>query len=204
LAEQGVTADRVVTIKRLGETFAVTDGKLERARNMNELFDSDQQYAETFHDGRLTEELGKIVLCYKCRTYCHNTVARELANGKTAFVDRAKLLLWALVCQGLLNQKDLPDLIEEFGGDLRMPNEFRERLYKIALRQVKPTLLWLVQQKEFAESYKEERYEFLRGDKAFNRTLSHVLDAYGWEQRRVGRPMRTVPKAPRRLVATGL
>src|ERR1035441_4720433 len=41
LAEQGITADRVILMKRLGETFAVTDGKLERARNMNQLFDSD-------------------------------------------------------------------------------------------------------------------------------------------------------------------
>ena len=128
LAEQGITADRVMVIKRLGETFAVTDGRLERAKNMNELFDSDQQYAETFHEGRLSEELGRVVLCYKCRTYCHNTLAKELGSGKTAFVDRAKLLLWALVCQGLLNQKDALDLADAFGGDLRMLGEFRERL----------------------------------------------------------------------------
>jgi hypothetical protein len=184
----------------VGETFAVTDGRLERAKNMNELFDSDQQYAETFHDGRLTEELGRVVLCYKCRTYCHNTVARELASGRATFVDRAKLLLWALVCQGLLNQKDSPDLMDEFGGDLRMPSDFRERLYKIAVRQVKPTLLWLVQQKEFSDAYKEERYEFLRGDKAFNRSMSHALQAYGWRQTRLGRPLPTVPRFSRKAV----
>jgi len=201
LAEQGITADRVIVIKRLGETFAVTDGRLERAKNMNELFDNDQQYAETFHEGRLVEELGRIVLCYKCRTYCHNTLARELASGRAAFVDRAKLLLWALVCQGLLNQKDAPELVDEFGSDLRMPSEFRERLYKIAVRQVKPTLLWLVQQKEFSEAYKEERYEFLRGDKAFNRSMSHALQAYGWRQTRLGRPIPTAPRPSRKTVA---
>ena len=66
-----------------------------------------------------------------------------------------------------------------------MPEGFRERLLKIALRQVKPTLLWLVQQKEFSAAYKEERYEFLRGDKAFNRSMSHVLQEYGWRQTRL-------------------
>jgi AIPR protein len=201
LAEQGITADRVVLMKRLGETFAVTDGKVERARNMNQLFDSDQQYAETFHEGRTAEELGKVVLCYKCRTYCHNTLARELAVGRATFVDRAKLLLWALVCQGLLNQKDLAELVDEFGGDLRMPEGFRERLLKIALRQVKPTLLWLVQQKEFSAAYKEERYEFLRGDKAFNRSMSHVLQEYGWRQTRLGRPFISSAKGGRRAAA---
>jgi hypothetical protein len=190
LAEQGITADRVILMKRLGETFAVTDGKVERARNMNQLFDSDQQYAETFHEGRTAEDLGKVVLCYKCRTYCHNTLARELAVGRATFVDRAKLLLWALVCQGLLNQRDLADLVDEFGGDLRMPEGFRERLLKIALRQVKPTLLWLVQQREFSEAYKEERYEFLRGDKAFNRSMGHLLQEHGWRQTRLGRPFK--------------
>jgi hypothetical protein len=67
------------------------------------------------------------------------------------------LLLWALVCQGLLNQKDPPELVDEFGGDLRMPEGFRGRMLKIALRQVKPTLLWLVQQEEFSVAYKGER-----------------------------------------------
>lgn len=202
LAEQGITADRVMTIKRLGETFAVTDGRLERAKNMNELFDSDQQYAETFHDGRLSEELGRVVLCYKCRTYCHNTLAHELATGRTAFVDRAKLLLWALVCQGLLNQDDAPDLVDQFGADLCMPSEFRDRLLKIARRNVKPTLLWLVQQKEFSEAYKQERYDFLRGDKAFNRSMSHVLQAYGWRQTRLGRPLPSGTKQARKAALT--
>jgi hypothetical protein len=201
LAEQGITADRVILMKRLGETFAATDGKLERARNMNELFDSDQQYVETFHEGRLAQELGKVVICYKCRTYCHNTLARELAVGKAAFVDRAKLLLWALVCQGLLNQKDLPELVDEFGGDLRMPEAFRERLLKIALRQVKPTLLWLVQQKEFAEAYQNERYDFLRGEKAFSRCMTRALQEYGWRQTRLGRPLQAAGKPGRKSVA---
>jgi hypothetical protein len=201
LAEQGITADRVILMKRLGETFAITDGKLERARNMNQLFDSDQQYAETFHEGRTAQDLSKVVLCYKCRTYCHNTLARELAVGRAAFVDRAKLLLWALVCQGLLNQKDLSELEEEFGHDLRMPEAFRSRLLKIAQRQVKPTLLWLVQQREFSDAYKEERYDFLRGDKAFNRSMSHVLQEYGWRQSRLGRPYVSAVKSARKATA---
>jgi hypothetical protein len=191
MADQGITIDRVMTIKRLAETFAVVDGRLDRAKNPNELFDSDQQYAETFHDGRLSEEFGRVVLCYKCRTYCHNTLARELATGKAAFVDRAKMLLWALVCQGLLNQKDTPDLVDEFGADLRMPAEFRERLYKIAVRQVKPILLWLVQQKDFSEAYKEERYDVFRGDKAFKQSMSRALQIHGWRQTRLGRPFAT-------------
>jgi hypothetical protein len=144
-----------------------------------------------------------VVLCYKCRTYCHNTLARELAVGRATFVDRAKLLLWALVCQGLLNQKDLADLVDEFGGDLRMPEGFRGRLLKIALRQVKPTLLWLIQQRDFSDAYKEERYEFLRGDKAFNRCIGHVLQEYGWRQTRLGRPLTSGGKAARRATAVG-
>jgi hypothetical protein len=167
---------------------------------MNQLFDSDQQYVETFHEGRTSEELGRVVLCYKCRTYCHNTLARELAVGRTTFVDRAKLLLWALVCQGLLNQKDLPDLVDEFDGDLRMPEGFRERLLKIAVRQVKPTLLWLVQQPEFSASYKEERYDFLRGDKAFNRSMGHALREYSWRQTRLGRPFASIGRPSRRTI----
>jgi hypothetical protein len=82
-----------------------------------------------------------------------------------------------------------------------MPNEFRERLFKIALRQVKPTLYWLVQQKEFSEAYKDERYDFLRGDKAFNHSMSHALQAYGWRLTRLGRPRPTASKASRKAIA---
>ena len=100
-----------------------------------------------------------------------------------------------------MNQKDAPDLVDEFGTDLVMLKDFRDRLYKIALRNVKPTLLWLVQQKEFNEAYKEERYEFLRGDKAFTRSMSHTLQAYGWRQTRLGRPLPSA-KQPRKVAPT--
>lgn len=198
LAMLGIAADRVVVIKRLGEVFAVTDGKIERARNMNHLFDSDQQYAETFHEGRLTAGLGKVILCYKSRTYCHNTLAKELAVGKASFVDRAKLLLWALVCQGLLNHPKKEDLAEEFGNDLRGPDAFKECLLKIAMKHVKPTLLWLVQQAEFAEAYKGESYDFLRGDKAFQQCMRHLLEVYGWKQTRLGQPYKNLAKQNRK------
>ena len=105
------------------------------------------------------------------------------------------------MCQGLLNQPDLAQLADDFGGDLRMLGDFRERLYKIALSKIKPTLLWLVQQKEFAEAYKEERYDFLRGDKAFNRSMGRVLQEYGWRQTRLGRPMASSKSAGKK--ATG-
>src|ERR1039457_894953 len=109
LAEQGIAADRVILMKRLGETFAVTDGKLERARNMNQLFDSDQQYAETFHDGRTAEEIGKVVLCYKCRTYCHGVLSanyfiyRYVALSRPSLLHRRRLFIvprFDMICSG--------------------------------------------------------------------------------------------------------
>jgi hypothetical protein len=103
--------------------------------------------------------------------------------------------------QEQIEDRRTPDLVDEFGGDLRMPGKFRDRLLKIGMRQVKPTLLWLVQQKEFSEAYKEERYEFLRSDKAFNRSMSHTLQAYGWRQTRLGRPLPTGPRASRKVGA---
>ena len=75
-----------------------------------------------------------------------------------------------------------------------MPEEFKDRLLKIARRQVKPTLLWLVQQGEFSGPYKEERYDFLRGDKAFNHSMGHALREFGWRQTRLGRPFKKMPQ----------
>ena len=155
---------------------------------MNELFDNDGKYNATFHEGRLTEDVGKVVLCYKARTYCHNGLAQELAVGRTPFVDKAKTLLWALICQGLLNQKDIHNLATTYGCNVSVPGLFKERLLKIAMGQIKPTLLWLVQQPEFVQAYKEERYEFLRGDKAFDACMRHCSQQYGWGQSRLGRP----------------
>ena len=74
-----------------------------------------------FNKDRLHVDSRYIVLCYKVQ-WRLTKLAREIeqkAINKYWFISRARHLLWALLCQGILNDQRL----NEFGGVLRHHND---------------------------------------------------------------------------------
>ena len=123
LQEKGLQPGEAVELVRLAQTFLVTDGSIDKLSRMNEVFENDKSYEQVFAPSRLTADFRAICLCYKLQFKLRLLVRSIVEKGlnKYAYMPRARPLLWALMCQAMLNHPDFDHYAEEYGSDLRHP-----------------------------------------------------------------------------------
>jgi hypothetical protein len=105
---------------------------------------SDNPMVEVFGSAALAQTIEApgsrhVLLCYKVQ-FRLRKIANEIeqkGQNKYAFVHRARYLLWALICQGLLNHPDREDLSENFGRSMTLPADYTELLSQIATTRVR-------------------------------------------------------------------
>ncbi|MBK7110831.1 MAG: hypothetical protein IPH60_00045 [Flavobacteriales bacterium] len=78
-------------------------------RSRRKAFEEDKQYDAIFNMKRLDVDPRYVVLCYKVqfRLPLLTRSIPERGENKYSFVGRGRHLLWALMCQAILNDKDL-------------------------------------------------------------------------------------------------
>jgi hypothetical protein len=92
---------------KLTQTFLLTDGQISRVSEMRRVFEDDRLYDQVFRQARLKADSRHILLCYKIQ-FRLRKLANEIAQkgqSKYWFISRARYLLWALLCQGLLRAR---------------------------------------------------------------------------------------------------
>ena len=100
-------------------------------------------------------------------------------------MSRARHLLWALLCQGLLNHDELEKLSEDHGRSLSVPADYSELLGWLATARVRPLLADLMKDRDYAEKVQEENLSFLRTDKAFDKCMENAHKKWRWVQKRL-------------------
>ena len=118
LDEYGIREDaRAVQMLKLTQTFLLTDGWISRLSDMRRIFEDDKTYDQVFRHGRLKADSRHILLCYKIQFNLRKFTQEieQKGQNKYAFIHRSRNLLWALLCQGLLNHDDLEELAEQHG-----------------------------------------------------------------------------------------
>src|SRR5262249_44246609 len=105
LEELGVVPGKAVELYKLGRTFAVVDGDLDKLNRYQEVFEDDRLYCQVFSDARKKADSRKIILCYKAERRLNQFMRDilDMGQNKYEFVRRGRNLLWALLCQGILN-----------------------------------------------------------------------------------------------------
>ena len=121
LDEQGITEHRALELTRLARTLLVADGEIDKLTRFREVFEDDRIYNQVFNESRLKADLRKIVLCYKAQFRLGRLSYDIVDRGanKYQYVLRSRNLLWALLCQAILNDPRLEDRAEKFGQGLR-------------------------------------------------------------------------------------
>src|SRR5206468_8572574 len=117
---------KAVQILKLTQAFLLTDGQISRVSEMRRVFEDDKLYDQVFRQARLRADSRQILLCYKIQ-FRLRKLANEIAQkgqNKYWFISRARYLLWALLCQGLLNQDKLEKHLEDFGKSMTMPADY--------------------------------------------------------------------------------
>lgn len=188
LEDYGIKEEsKAVQMLRLTQTFILTDGNISRISEMRRIFEDEKVYELVFRQSRLKADSRHILLCYKIQFRLRKLADEIVQKGhnKYSFVTRARYLLWALLCQGLLNHDKLEYLASEHGESMSLPFEYTDILIQLATTRVRILLSELMQDKDYTEKVKEDNLSFLRTDKAFDKCMEIAYKKWHWVHKKL-------------------
>jgi hypothetical protein len=183
LDEYGIKEDaRAIQMLKLTQTFLLTDGMVSRLSEMRRIFEDDKTYDQVFCQGRLRADSREILLCYKIQFNLRkfSQEIEQKGQNKYSFIHRSRNLLWALLCQGLLNHENLEDLAEQHGTTMSVAFEYKEVLSRLATTRVRILLSDLMADRDYADKVAEGNLSFLRTDKAFEKCMVNAWKKWKW------------------------
>jgi hypothetical protein len=188
LEEYGIKEEsKAIQMLKLAQTFLLTDGQISRSSEMRRIFEDHKIYEQVFRQKRIRADSRHILLCYKIQ-FKLKKLANEIAQkgqNKYWFISRARYLLWALLCQGLLNDENLEDYAEDYGQSMSFPVGYTEILTHYATTRVRPLLALLMQDEDYIDKVRAENLSFLRTDKAFEKCMAIAYKKWQWIQKRL-------------------
>lgn len=189
LDSQGFNTHRAIELTRLARTFLASEGEIDKMGHFRQVFEDDRIYEQVFGENRLRADSRHIVLCYKVQFRLNklaNAIAEKGAN-KYAFIQRARNLLWALLCQGILNDPEIETRADQFGQDLSLSAQYTEWLTNLATTRVRLILSDLVADKAYADKVAEGNFSFMRTNAAFKRAMDIAHRRWKWVVKRLNK-----------------
>lgn len=95
-------------------------------------------------------------------------------------MNRARNLLWALLCQAILNDPKLEAYCEEFGRGLVVEANYTEWLSQLATTRARTIIGDVIKLDPYQDQVKEENYGFLRTQAIFKKCMAAAHDRWKW------------------------
>lgn len=185
LDDIGISARKPIELLKLTQTFLVVDGEIDKTSWMRRVFEDDRIYDQVFNQNRLRADSRKVLLCYKVQFKLRRLMDDILDKGpnKYGYLNKARPLLWALICQGLLNDKDLEKYAEDYGQDMTMPADFTQYLSWLATARCRQLVSDLTGSKENVEKIAEGKFSFLKTNAAYKQCMSFAYKRWKWVEK---------------------
>lgn len=189
LEEQGITEYKAIDLTRLARTFLVSDGEIDKLTRFREVFEDERIYSQVFNQSRLRGDSRQIVLCYKVQFRLRRLVNDIVEKGvnKYAYVQRARNLLWALLCQAILNDPKLEERADDFGQGLSLEAQYTDWLSGLATTRCRFILSDLVADKLYAPKAAEGNFSFMRTNAAYKRSMEIAYRRWRWVEKRLNK-----------------
>lgn len=188
LEEYGIREEsKAIQMLKLTQTFLLTDGLISRLSEMRRVFEDDRVYEQVFRIARLRADSRHVLLCYKVQ-FRLRKLANEIeqkGQNKYSFIHRSRYLLWALVCQSLLNRDDIEELAEAHGASMVVPADYTDLLGRLATTRVRLLLAELMAHPDYADKVKDGNLSFLRTDRAFDRCMEIAYKKWKWVHKKL-------------------
>lgn len=187
LEDLGVTKYKAIELKRLAQTFLVSDGDIDKFQRFREVFEDDRIYNQVFNESRLRADGRKIVVCYKVQFRLKRLLRDIIERGanKYEYMNRARSLLWALICQGILNDPKIEARAEEYGGSLSTEAQFTEWISSIATTRCRFIINEVVSEKPYSLKAAEGNFSFLRTNAVYKRCMEIAYRKWKWVEKRL-------------------
>jgi hypothetical protein len=186
LFDLGIEERRDLRIKQLAQTFLGVQGEIDKISRLRDVFESDKIYRSTFKESYLKCDCRKIVLTYKSLQMMNSPM--QILNDKSAewmryAVTRSRNLVIALMAQGILNDKRLDYLLDNFSYSLTKEVDYREYLKKIASSRILPILRSVYRSDDYRDRIDNGKYSFLQTKELYRRCMEVALQDYGWAKK---------------------
>jgi hypothetical protein len=188
LEEYGIQEEsRAIQMLKLTQTFLLTDGSISRLSEIRRVFEEDKTYEQVFRPSRLKADSRHIVLCYKIQLRLRKlaSLIEQKGQNKYAFIHRSRNLMWALLCQALLNSPDLEDHADSYGTSMGMPANFTDLLGGLATTRVRLLLSDIINDKDYADKVADSNLSFLRTDHAFDKCMANAYKRWHWVHKKL-------------------
>lgn len=187
LEELGIVEGKAIGLLKLAMTFLASEGEIDKMRSMRTAFEDDKVYEMMFTDGRLNADPRRIVLCYKVQERLGRITREIVERGmhKYAFLPKARLLLFALMCQAVLNHEEAERWAEEHGTDMVISADWAKTMYELASTKCRPVLSELIALPQYADKVEQERFDFLRTHAAFKQSMRIAEQRHGWSMKKL-------------------
>lgn len=176
---------RAVELIRLARTYLAAEGELGKLVHLRDVFENSKDYGELFGKHRLQADPRKVLVSYKAQFHLSRLAGEIKEKGKLKydFVNRTREIIWALVCQAMLNDADLEEFCEDYGQDLSRPHAYNEQLRTLASTRVRFLLDDLTKDKEYKSKVDDGNYGFMRSPSAFRKAMKYAGERWGWKVR---------------------
>jgi AIPR protein len=188
LEEYGITEEgKAIQMLKLTQVFLLTDGLINRLSEMRRVFEDEKVYEQVFRNSRLKADSRHMLLCYKVQFRLRklSSEIEQKGQNKYWFISRARYLLWALLCQGLLNDDKLEDLAEANGNSMALAADYTDHLTWLATARVRPLLSDLMNDRDYAEKVQEQNLSFFRTDTAFDKCMANAHRKWRWVHKKL-------------------
>ncbi len=187
LEEMEIKEGKAVELLKLAQTFLASDGELDKMSRLQEIFEEEKDYEKVFSPDRLQADSKKMILCYKVHYRLTRLIREIMEKGekKYAYMRRARNLLWALLCQAILNDEHVEEFAGRFGRNLAVENEYVEWLAKLASAKARFLIAAVVEKEPYAAKAADERYSFLRTRAVFDQCMDQAKKKFGWSMKQL-------------------
>ena len=185
LEEMEIKEGKAVELLKLAQTFLASDGELDKMSRLQEVFEEEKDYGKVFSAERLQSDSKKIILCYKVHYRLTRLIREIMEKGekKYAYMRRARNLLWALLCQAILNDEHVKESAGRYGRTLAVENEYVEWLAKLASTKARFLIAAVVEKEPYASKAADERYGFLRTRAVFEQCMAEAKKKFNWSMK---------------------
>lgn len=187
LIQREIQENKAIELLKLAQTYLVSDGEVDKLSKMTEVFESDKLYASVFNEQRLKADAREVMLCYKVQFRLRLLVAEILERGanKYSYLKRGRNMIWALLCQGMLNDPQLSANAERFGVRLSVEADYTDWLKRLVSSRVRFIISRVAAKDPYGAMMEQEKYDFLRTRAFFDRCMDLAHEDYGWVRRRL-------------------
>jgi len=109
-----------------------------------------------------------------------NKLAEVSPQWLSDIIRPGRNLVWALLLQGVFNDKKLPIWLDTYTENLTRDQGFREDVSSIASAKLVPLLREVLKTESYKNKISENKLNFIRTKEIYKKCMTQAYDRFGW------------------------